>query len=292
MQSTKILSMSLLTCLSLCAACSESKSACSADPMDIERKRAELCQSRACGDVVFADACHMTHTKSCGGCLSAQSCSSQGICVECLGKDQCPNGHVCGATHSCVKHEDYCENTADCAAKGGGICTGNLCVSVDVSCGSEASCDAANDERCISGTCKRIIPLTGCSATGSTTLASTVVQAIEAFDGPEEIYEYRAQEEDDVWISLVPERSFDPAVYVLSRLSPSPTVLPAGAGEATASDEEANGVPEYLLFHVEAGATYYIVVTSNSSKQDGRYSEGHYSICMEATLSCTESCEE
>lgn len=288
----KSLLVSFVSCLLFGSACSDSKSECSADVMDIERHRIELCQDRLCGDVVFADVCGSLHTKSCGACLAGESCTSQGRCASCTSDEQCSSGYFCGASFSCEKHENYCETTVDCIGKGGGVCADNLCIAVDVSCGNGTSCNLENNEICISGTCKRVISLTECSATGSTTLASTVVRAYEEFDGPEQIYTYTSGIEELILVSVTPtDLSYDPAVYVLTRLTPSPVLLSDDGGrEVVVADEDVRGKSELLMFTVKSGATYYIVVSSDTSKQSGQYKQGHYSICIES-LSCTATCE-
>ncbi len=286
---TTLFLFAALTCGS---ACSSAQDACEADVNEIERQRAALCQSRACGDVVFVDECGATHTKSCGACSAGESCMPQGICATCMSDAQCPNGHVCSASYACEAHEDYCENNADCADRGGGICTDNLCTAVDASCGDGAACDAARGERCIAETCKEIVALSACSATGSTTLASSVVRAVDGFDGPENVFAYTATADELVMVIVTPtDLSYDPAIYALSRLAPAPAVLAIrDDGEVVTADEAPKGESEALLFTVEKGATYYIVVASDPSKQGGQYKQGRYAICIEAAA-CPETCE-
>ena len=85
--------------------------------------------------------------------------------------------------------------------------------------------------------------------------------------------------------------SFDPAVYVLSSVSPMPELFSSlDDTEVVSADEEVKGEPELLLFTVTAGETYYFVVTSDASKQNGQYKQGRYTICMESTA--CGACEE
>lgn len=283
--------MTTLTALACLGACSDSKDACEADVNEVERQRQALCQNKTCGDVVFIDACNATHTKSCGSCLAGESCTPQGICAACTSDAQCPTGYLCNAGYACEQHEAYCENNADCDEKGGGVCTDNICVSPSASCGEDATCDVVNGERCIYEACKEILAMDGCSATGSTTRASSIVQAVQGFDGPENIFEYRAVADEVVMAIVTPsDLSYDPAVYALSRLTPTPVLLPSTDGDVVTADEEDRGKSEILMFTVEEGSTYYIVVTSDASKQDGQYSQGHYTICFEST-GCGETCE-
>lgn len=285
-------SLFLFAALLCASACDAKEAACEADVMVVERQRVALCQNKECGEVVFADECHATHIGSCGACQAGESCTPQGICAACTSDSQCPNGgkgYFCNAAYACEKYEDYCENNAECIDRGGGLCTDYRCA--DTSCGPNASCDAAKDERCLSDKCKAVVPLTACSLEGSTTAASTVVKAFAGFDGPENIYEYTASRDDLLMVMVTPaDRTFDPAVYALSRLSPTPVVLTAAdPEEQVAADEEGPGKSEVLMFTVEAGATYDIVVTSDSSQGNGQYKEGRYTICLESK-DCEKSC--
>lgn len=287
----KSLSIAILSALACLSACSDSSDACKADVNEIEQQRQALCQNKTCGDIVFIDACNATHTKSCGTCLAGESCTPQGRCAACTSDAQCPNGYQCNADYACEQREDYCENNADCDGKGGGICTDNICVSLSASCGDGDACDVAGGERCIYETCKQILTLDACSATGSTTLAASVVQAVHGFDGPENIFEYTATADGEVMVIVTPaDLSYDPAVYALSRLTPTPVLLPSTGGDVVTADEGNKGESELLMFTAAAGATYYIVVTSDASKQDGQYRQGRYEICLES-MACSQTCE-
>lgn len=289
----KMLWMATLILLTCCfGACSESgNNTCEIDVNAIERQRRSLCQNKSCGDVVFVDECNNTHTKSCGSCQGGEICMPEGMCAECTGDAQCPSGYQCD-DYACVQRADYCENNADCADKGGGLCEENVCVASIESCGTGAACDAENGEMCVNESCKEILLFNNCTATGNTTLASSVAQAIATFDGPENIYEYTATEDDIVMLYVTPsDLSFDPAVYVLSSVSPTPELFSSlDDTEVVSADEEVKGEPELLLFTVTAGETYYFVVTSDASKQNGQYKQGRYTICMESTA--CGACEE
>lgn len=279
------------------AACGGSDdNACTPDFNAIEQQRVKLCQGRSCGDVTFVDAvCGETYKKSCGACKGGESCTSQGVCAACTTNSQCEEannpGYFCNDSLQCQKYPDYCDSLADCDAAAGEKCEGNRCVAN--SCGGVAGgCDAENDEQCIKGKCIPVITLDACSANGSTTGHASSVQFFSYLSGPETVYAYAPSFTGSAFLTVTPlgtNASYDPAIYVLTSLTPAVIAIAGDQGQVVADEADKNK-SEVAMFDVEAGKTYYIVVTSDPSKHDGAYKQGAFSVCIEDTHGCKETC--
>ena len=286
----------VLGALALLAACGGSgkDKDCTPDFTAVEQQRVQLCGNRQCGDVAFKDdICGFDYERSCGACRGGETCH-HGICAACTSHSDCAavhdSGWFCNDSWQCEAYEDHCDTLADCEAKGGGRCEDHRCVVTRCGDGSEI-CDDANHEQCLSEICMPVRPLTECSVTGSTTAQPTVVQFFEHLDGPEAIYAYTAPNDDTFILTVSPIGiDYDPAIYILSRLSPPAAALGGDALEEIVADEYAKGRSEMVLLTPEAGKTYYIVISSDSEKS-GAYKQGAFTLCLENATTCTQTCE-
>lgn len=291
--------LSIITAAALTgAACggSDTKS-CTPDFNALEKQRIELCRNKFCGDISFKDSeCGDTYRRSCGKCKGGETCTPQGICAACSDDLTCwssyNQGYFCGSDLQCQKHDDYCDNLADCTAMGLGKCENNRCLSN--ACGGDGQiCDSENDEECINGKCIPVIPMTSCSVEESTTGNASSIQAFSHLTAPEAVFTYTsAKENQGIMVTVTPSGiDFDPAIYVLSSISPVTVATGADNLEQVFSDDYAAGKSELVLFTAEkSGQTYYIVVSSDPSKKDGQYKQGRFTICIEDEMSCKASC--
>ncbi|GEM_PF-3006249 len=283
-----------IAALPLLAACGGKEKDCTPDFTAVEQQRVTLCNNRECGDVAFKDdICGFNFERSCGACKGGETCH-QGICASCLSHSDCAAAHdsgwFCNDAWQCEPYEDHCDTLADCEAKGGGKCEGHRCVITH--CGTGGTiCDDASHEQCLSGTCMPVTPLTECTASGSTTAQPTVIRFFEHLDGPEAIYSYTASSNDPFMVSVTPAGlDYDPAIYILSRLSPPAAAVGEDALEEIVADAYPKGRSEVVLMTPEAGKNYYFVVSSDSEKS-GPYKQGAFKLCLENSTTCTQTCE-